>query len=136
MDAALLDTDSLSELLKRRDATVTAHAVAYLPQHGTFAFSAFTRYEIRRGYQLANATRGLPRFEVFCQHSLVLPVTDAVLERAGRLWVAARRGGHSHGDADLIIAATALEHGRVLVTGNARHFAWMPGLTVADWRTP
>jgi hypothetical protein len=28
--------------------------------------------------------------------------------------VTGRRGGHPHNDADLIIAATALEHGRVL----------------------
>ena len=136
MDAALLDTDILSEVLKRRNSTVTAHAAAYLQTHGAFAFSAFTRLEIRRGYLLANATRELPRFELFCQHCLILPVTDGVLDRAAGLWAEARRGGHPHGDADLIIAATALEHGRVLVTGNTRHFGWVPGLTTADWRTP
>ena len=33
-----------------------------------------------------------------------------------------------------IIAATALEHKRVLVTGNTAHFSWVPGLRVEDWR--
>ena len=50
-------------------------------------------------------------------------------DRAGDLWAFARQHGHPHGDADLIIAATALESQRVLVTGNSDHFAWIPGLT-------
>lgn len=41
--------------------------------------------------------------------------------------------GASHRDPDLIIAATALEHGRVLVTGNTSDFAWIPGLIIEDW---
>lgn len=136
MHAALLDTDLLSELLKQRNATVTAHAAAYLQQHGQFAISAFSRFEVRRGYLVKHATSALARFEVFCAHSLVLPVTAAVLDRAAELWAEARRGGHPFGDADLVIAATALEHARVLVTGNGRHFAWVPGLSIEDWRQP
>jgi predicted nucleic acid-binding protein len=33
-----------------------------------------------------------------------------------------------------VIAATALEHNLVLVTGNTTHFAWVTGLRVEDWR--
>jgi len=47
-----------------------------------------------------------------------------------------RRGGHPGRDADLIIAATALEHGRVLVTGNTLHFSWVRGLKLSNWRLP
>lgn len=61
-------------------------------------------------------------------------VTDPVLERSANLWVKARRGGHPRYDADLIIAATALEHGRTLATGNAAHFSWINGLDLDDWR--
>jgi hypothetical protein len=43
---------------------------------------------------------------------------------------------HPHADADVLIAATALEHGRVLVTGNTAHFSWIPGLAIEDWRQP
>ena len=41
MDASLLDTDILSELLKQRNATVKQKASAYLQAHGQFAFSVF-----------------------------------------------------------------------------------------------
>jgi tRNA(fMet)-specific endonuclease VapC len=134
MAPTLLDTDTLSEILKQRNSTVARHAAAYLKTHGQFAFSAFSKFEILRGYKESKATRQQPRFATFCTQSLVLPVTDAVFDRAADLWVLARRGGHPHGDADLLIAATALQHGRELVTGNTPHFAWIPGLTIADWR--
>src|SRR3954452_14773176 len=136
MDAALLDTDILSEVIKLRDPVVRQKALAYTQSHGRLALSAMTRYEILRGYRDQNATTQLARFEVFCQHATVFAVTDAVFDRAADLWVAGTRGGHPHNDADLIIAATALEHGRVLVTGNTAHFAWVPGLRLDDWRQP
>lgn len=136
MELALLDTDMLSEVIKLRNVSVTQKALAYTRQHPHLAFSSMTRYEILRGYRDANATTQLARFTIFCQHSLILAVTDAIFDRAADLWVTARRGGHPNGDADLIIAATALEHGRVLVTGNVLHFNWIPGLRIEDWRQP
>lgn len=136
MDAILLDTDILSEVLKQRNAVVAAKAAAYLTQHGRFAISGMTRYEVRRGYLVKSAHKALARFERFCTNSLLLAVTDAVLDRAADLWVVAQHGGHPCGDADLIIAATAVESQRVLVTGNAPHFDWIPGLKVENWRNP
>ena len=136
MPPALLDTDMLSELIKLRNTNVRQKALAYAQQHGQLAFSAITRYEITRGYKDQNATAQMARFATFCQHSIVLPVTEAIFDRAADLWVLARQGGHPRNDADLIIAATALEHGRVLVTGNAAHFTWIPGLAIEDWRQP
>jgi tRNA(fMet)-specific endonuclease VapC len=134
MDAALLDTDMLSELLKQQNRVVAQQASIYLQTHGLFTFSAFTWFEIRRGYKEKRAIRQLARFNAFCQQSRILPVTDAVFERATELWVMARQVGHPHGDADLLIAATALENGLTLATGNTKHFQWIPGLVVTDWR--
>lgn len=134
MDPSLLDTDILSEFLKERNAAVAANALAYLQQHGQFTISAMTRFEIRRGYLEKKASRRIARFDVFCGHSIVLPITDSIFDRASDLWVQARQSGHSHGDADLLIAATALEHNLILVPGNHEHFDWMPGLKIDDWR--
>jgi tRNA(fMet)-specific endonuclease VapC len=136
MPAAILDTDILSEVFKQRNRAVTTHAASYLQAHGEFAFSAFTRFEIERGLKEKLATTLLARFANFCQHSLILHVDHEVLTRAADLWVLARRGGHAHADADLIIAATALEQGSNLVTGNTKHFAWVPHLQLEDWRLP
>src|SRR5262245_7422010 len=134
MDAALVDTDTLSEVLKRRHPLVSRHASAYLQVHGRFTFSVFTRFEIVRGHKDKRATRQLARFEAFCLRSQILPLTDAIFDRAADLWALARQHGHPHGDADILIAATALEQQLVLAAGNMTHFAWVPGLVVVDWR--
>jgi tRNA(fMet)-specific endonuclease VapC len=41
--------------------------------------------------------------------------------------------GRPIGDRDLLIAATALAHRRVVVTSNAAEFERVPGLVVEDW---
>jgi tRNA(fMet)-specific endonuclease VapC len=132
---ALLDTDMLSEVLKRKSRRVVRKAAAYLREHEQFAISSISRYEARRGLMERGADKQLTRFNVFCTHTLVLPITDVLLDRAADLWVVARRKGLPARDADLIIAATALEHGRSLVTGNDTHFSWIPGLRLENWRT-
>ena len=134
MDAALLDTDVLSEVLKRRDDRVAHHAVKYLQFHSKFALSAITRYELLRGLKEKAAPRQLAQFELFCVHSEIVPIDNRVLDRAADLWVTARRAGLPARDADLIIAATALNEQRVLVTGNVAPFSWIPSLTITNWR--
>jgi len=136
MTPALLDTDMLSELIKVRNPVVQQHALAYTQRIGPLAFSAITRYEITRGFKQHGATAQLARFATFCQQSIVLPIDDATFDRASDLWAYARINGHPCNDADLLIAASALQHQRVLVTGNTRHFVWIPGLTAIDWRMP
>jgi tRNA(fMet)-specific endonuclease VapC len=110
------------------------NAVAYLKAHQQFSFSAITRYEVMRGLKSKAASRQLQQFQTFCQHSTILQLSDAIFDRAGDLWVATHSVGRPKGDADLLIAATALIHGFTLVTGNVNDFAWIPGLTIEDWR--
>ncbi len=134
MDAALLDTDTLNEVLKRKNANVVRHAADYLATHGQFAISSITRYELLRGLKEKNAASQLTRFHAFCKNTTILPVIDDILEVAVDLWVAGRRQGLAPKDADVIIAATALYHGRRLVTGNTAHFAWIVRLKLENWR--
>ena len=134
MDPSLLDTDIVSEVLKQRNATVQQHAAVYLQQYQQFCFSAVTRFELLRWYKVTNATTQFHRFQRFCQNSLILPLTEQIINRAADLWAYGRIHGHPIEDADVLIGATALEQGRTLVTGNEAHFNWMPGLTVDNWR--
>ncbi len=122
MDPCLLDTDTLNEVLKQKNASVVCHAADYLSQHGRFAISSISRYEVLRGLKEKNAAAQLARFYTFCGNTLILPVTDEILDAAADLWVTGRKQGLAPKDADLVIAATALHHGRTLVTGNTAHF--------------
>ncbi len=134
MNPSVVDTGTLSEILKQRNARVLTRANAYYQQFGVFPFSAITWYEIVRGLRKAKSTTKLARFEEFVAHSQVLPITQGELDRAADLWVAALGRQHKSYDADLLIAATALDQNATLVTGNADHFRWVPGLVVEDWR--
>ena len=134
MEEAILDTDMLSEVLKRKDTVVLSNAERYLGEHQRMAFSAMTVFEIIRGMRANRATRQVVEFLKSVGTSDVFPVSLPVLMRAADLWAEGRNGGHPHNDADLIIAATALETQRVLVTGNTSHYSWITGLRLADWR--
>ena len=135
MRDVLLDTDILSEVLKRKHPRVNLRSSAYLASHQEFSFSAITRYEILRGLLHKRAAQQLRQFEYFCERSEVYAVTDSILDRAAELWVDGQRRGRPNDDADLLIAATAMEQVLVLATGNTHHFEWIAGLEVDDWRS-
>jgi tRNA(fMet)-specific endonuclease VapC len=128
MVPALLDTDVLSEVLKGKQRELVRSAEQYIREHQCFTFSAITLYEIERGLLARRAMRLLAQFDELVRSSTVLPVSIPVLRRAARLWANAKSGGQPQNDADLLIAATALEHGLSLVTGNRRHFDWIAAL--------
>ena len=121
----LIDTVVLSEMRKRRR---HPGIVRWLQGKtaDTLFLSAVTIGEVERGIDLQRA--GDPVFaealaswldrtiELYADR--ILPVTTPIARRWGRL--GARIG---HGGADLLIAATALEFGLIVVTRNIRHFA-------------
>ena len=69
-----------------------------------------------------------------CQASLILPLTDQIVERAATLYGDLHRQGALLPDADLLIAATALEANRTLVTNDLSHFRRIPALVLQNWK--
>ena len=59
---------------------------------------------------------------------------DETMEKFGELKAKAEAAGRRVDDVDVIIAATAMRHGALLVTGNTRHFSRFDGLEIEDWR--
>lgn len=59
---------------------------------------------------------------------------DETMEKFGELKAKAEAARRRVDDADVIIAATAMRHGALLVTGNTRHFSRFDGLEIEDWR--
>lgn len=129
----LIDTVVLSELRKRDRHPGVLQWLRGKAEETLF-LSAITIGEIERGM-----TRQQVRNPVFAEAlgswldrtveiygDRILPVNTTVARRWGRL--TARIG---HGGADLLIAATALEHGLTVVTRNVRHFA-PTGVLVED----
>jgi tRNA(fMet)-specific endonuclease VapC len=139
MVPSLLDTNTVSDIIRppaKRSPVVTAHASAYLQAHGRFSFSELSCYEILRGLRKKGATGQLAHFARFRQPADQKPISMEILDSAASLWVESQRIGRIVGDCDLIIAATAQFSGLGLVTSNTRHFDWIRGLQLFDWRRP
>jgi tRNA(fMet)-specific endonuclease VapC len=128
----VLDTDILS-LLMRKNGSVLAKATDYLVQHGQFTISIITRYEILRGLKAKGAEQQASRFEDFCGKNRILPITDAVVLRAAEIYAELYQRGELIGDADILIAASALENGFAIVTNNQEHFKRIKILEVINW---
>lgn len=138
MNKALIDTDILSELGKGIDPIVARHAMTYRGTFGRYTLSVVTLMEIVRGFQRNLSTRRLNAFLTSIAAEEVLPFDPATAELAGCIAGDLEHIGLPIGMADPMIAATALEHGLELVTGNTSHFQRIQQLgyplTVANWR--
>jgi tRNA(fMet)-specific endonuclease VapC len=65
--------------------------------------------------------------------TVVLPFDRDAGERYGHIRSDLESKGTRLPDPDLRIAATALVHDGILVTGNTRYFARVAGLRIEDW---
>lgn len=113
----LLDTNILIRCLRKtvgyRELLTTLAASDWL------TISAMTRFEVIRGM------RDHERESTFdLLNSLeTLTVSAEIADAAGEIVRTGRTKGFSHEDADVVIAATAMQHNLALVTTNARHFS-------------
>lgn len=120
----LLDTVVLSELRKRDHHPGVVRWLRGKPADAIF-LSAVTIGEIERGIirqrakdpAFAEALESWLTRTILIYRDRILPVDTNVARRWGQL--SARIGNDG---ADLLIAATALEHDLTVVTRNARHF--------------
>ncbi len=62
-----------------------------------------------------------------------IPLNNMEMERFGQLKASLEKQGERLADADLLIAATALEHNLILVTGNLKHFKRITELRAENW---
>ena len=130
----LLDTDTVSAIL-RMDPRVMAHAQDYIREHIQLNISIITRFEVLRGLKTRDARSRLRGFQNFCDIHNVLGLTDDIIVRASDIYANLSHRGELIGDMDVLIAATALEHGMALATNNERHFSRITGLQVENWLT-
>jgi tRNA(fMet)-specific endonuclease VapC len=128
----LLDTDILSATM-RQHPQATQRARFYLLDHHRFTFSVITRYEVLRGLLAKQAVRQQHAFEQLCALSEVLPVSEEVARQAAVIYADLHLRGALIGDADILIAATALVHGCAVATNNEAHYRRIASLQIENW---
>lgn len=121
MRKALLDTDTLSEFLKGKRPSLLERARRYLDEHGKFAISVITVAEVVKGLRKVQREERIEEFVATLDGVEVVPLGTAAGVLAGRIYGDLERTGQPIGRADPLIAATAIDLGVVLVTGNVGH---------------
>jgi predicted nucleic acid-binding protein len=107
---------------------------------GSLFWSVMTIGEIRKGIdelaigQKRNELQDWLDIEVRAWFAgRILPVTEDIAERWGRMAAAAKKKGVTLAVVDGLIAATALEHGLTLITRNTKHFEALGVAPINPW---
>jgi tRNA(fMet)-specific endonuclease VapC len=83
----------------------------------------------------ADPVRSLARQRAFFARFLSLPFDDAAAEVYAQIRADMLTAGNPIGPNDMLIAATAIANGLILVTHNTNEFSRVTGLTIEDWET-
>lgn len=115
----LLDTNIVSYLLKKNANIDNKFREARRLQKDIF-ISCITYFEIKRGLLAINATRQLADFTLFCDRYQILFLDDiAILEKACEIHADLKIKGTPIQEADILIAATAITRGLILVSNDS-----------------
>lgn len=126
-----LDTNTVSYFLKGRG-KVAERLLAVPPR--SVGLPSIVLYELDYGASRSDAPHGLRgRLDMFLGSLRILPFGEAEARAAARIRVALEKAGKPIGPMDLLIAATAVEQGAILVTHNVKEFGRIRGLRVEDW---
>lgn len=130
----LLDTNACIVHLRGTNAKITTRLAAAGARE--IALSSVVKAELRYGAERsANSGRNHAQLERFFASLLSLPFDDSAADVYGRIRADLEAHGTPIGPNDLMIAATALSVGLILVTHNVSEFSRVPGLQVEDWQT-
>jgi len=130
----LFDTDCLSNILKKAPSPLLIKKLESLPKSLQFTTSINVSEIYFGAYRSRNQEKILKAYEdkVFPNVN-ILPFDTDSGKIYGRLKALLEKRGLSKSEPDLMIAAIAIQHNMILVTGNKRHFMNIPGLNMEDW---
>ena len=86
-----------------------------------------------RGLKAKKAGTRVKKFDQFCAGCEILPLSDEIVGRAADVYADLYQRGELIGDAEMLIAATALSDGLILATNNFAHFSRIQGLHIENW---
>ena len=142
MTGWLLDTNILSELRRLRPEPRLVDWIAAEPLERMFV-SVVTFAEIRFGIERLDDANRRGELLDWLTHRVrpifegrVLPVSEDVMLKWRLLVEAGRKSGHTFSQPDLILAATALQHGLTMVTRDTAEYIRAGVSVVNPWHEP
>ncbi len=122
----LIDTDWVADYLTGRQEALGLFSGF---RRDEIAISLMTLGEIYEGVYYSRDPKGSQQaLRNFLRWVSVAPIGRSVMQRFARIRGDLRGRGQLIGDPDILIAATAIQHGAILVTRNIRHYGRVPGL--------
>lgn len=129
----LLDTNVCIEILRGRNSLLKSRLASY--RLDDLAISSVVWAELQCGVHLANQPDlELAKLNTAFEQWQRIPFDDAAAAVYGEVRAELQRKGMLIGGNDMLIAATALACGFILVTHNTDEFLRVPGLVVEDWQ--
>lgn len=130
--AYLLDTNIVTAILKNQPLAKKKLLEFEIRREGLF-ISCITYFEVKRGLEYINATRQLSDLDELCRKAQLLFLDNIeIIERGCKIYTNLRARGISLEDADILIAATAIARGLILVSHDS-DMVRVPDLTLEDW---
>lgn len=134
MKGYLLDTNVISELLKKRPAVQVTNRFRVVQTEQLFT-SVICVMELRYGairHPLGKQLWKRIVDEVLSQLQ-ILHLGWEEADMAGEILAKLEKSGTPIGVEDILIGATALTHEFIVVTRNTKHFLYIQGLAVENW---
>jgi predicted nucleic acid-binding protein len=135
----LLDTNVLSELRRRKPEPKVVRFVAAQPLDLLYV-SVVTFAEIRFGIELVKEPARRMELNEWLEHKLrpmfegrVLEISEETMLKWRPLVEEGRKRGHTFSQPDLIIAATALQHGLTIVSRDTSEYTEASAAVVNPW---
>jgi len=129
----LLDTSVYSQPLRDQPHEIVLQRWSSLDENA-IAISALVHAELMQGLRARNSKKFWTRYHELLDGCYpILPFDRMVADTYAGLVVELQNAGRPKPAIDLMIAATALHHGLILVTLNIKDFDGIPGLSTACW---
>lgn len=128
----LLDSDVCIEFLRGK--LPKAYELMRMSDPSLFGIPAVVEAELRTGVCKSERQKeNLLLLERFLAPFSIVPFDSKCAVAYGRIQSELEAKGLRIGPNDLLIAATAVANGDVLVTSNTSKFSWVPNLELEDW---
>lgn len=121
----LADSNVLIDHLRQKDSPATSFLLDFRPE-----ISVATEAELIEG---SNDNRELRNVQRLCDSLVILSIDTTICKTAINLMYRFFLS-HKLEFMDALIAATAMENKLTLVTANVKHFAFIKGLKLMDWK--
>jgi len=126
----MLDTDTMSFII-RKNSSVIANLIKH--EDDEICISAISYAEIFYGLIKKGSERLFNEVNSIMGKLSIIDFDASQSELYGQIRVELEKSGTPLGDMDILIAATALSIGAILVSHNKKHFSRIKGLKIEDW---